>query len=56
MDTKIIKNRELKLWEALIPVFALIGMLAYNVLFAYNGPDDNALGGSNQFIDRKSVV
>ena len=50
MDTKIIKNRELKLWEALIPVFALIGMLAYNVLFAYNGPDDNALGGSNQFI------
>lgn len=50
MDTKIIKNRELKLWEALIPVFALIGMLAYNVLYAYNGPDDNALGGSNQFI------
>ena len=50
MDTKIIKNRELKLWEALIPVFALIGMLAYNVLFAYNGKDDNALGGSNQFI------
>ena len=50
MDTKIIKNRELKLWEALIPVFALIGMLAYNVLFAYNGPDDNALDGSNQFI------
>ena len=50
MNTKIIKNRELKLWEALIPVFALIGMLAYNVLFAYNGSDDNALGGSNQFI------
>ena len=50
MDTKIIKNRELKLWEALIPVFALIGILAYNVLFAYNGPDDNVLGGSNQFI------
>ena len=50
MKYKIIKNRELKLWEALIPVFALIGMLAYNVLFAYNGPDDNALDGSNQFI------
>ena len=50
MDTKIIKNRELKLWEALIPVFALIGMLAYNVLYVYNGPDDNALDGSNQFI------
>ncbi len=50
MKDKIIQTRELKLWEALIPVFALIGMLAYNVLFAYNGPDDNALGGSNQFI------
>ena len=50
MDTKIIKNRELKLWEAFIPVIALIGMLAYNVLFVYNGEDDNALGGSNQFI------
>jgi NhaC family Na+:H+ antiporter len=50
MNTKIIKNRELKLWEALIPVVALIGMLAYNVLFVYNGEDDNALGGSNQFI------
>ena len=50
MDTKIIKNRKLKLWEAFIPVIALIGMLAYNVLFVYNGEDDNALGGSNQFI------
>jgi NhaC family Na+:H+ antiporter len=50
MDTEIKQNKELKLWEALIPVFALIGMLAYNVLFAYNGSDDNALGGSNQFI------
>ncbi len=50
MKDKITSNRELKLWEALIPVFTLIGMLAYNVLFAYNGPDDNALGGSNQFI------
>ncbi len=50
MKDKIIQTRELKLWEALIPVFALIGMLAYNVLFAYNGPDDNALGASNQFI------
>lgn len=50
MKDKITSNKELKLWEALIPVFALIGMLAYNVLFAYNGSDDNALGGSNQFI------
>lgn len=50
MDTKIIKNKELNIWEALIPVFALIGMLAYNVLIAYGGPDDDPLGGSNQFV------
>lgn len=43
---KIIENRELNIWEALIPVFALIGMLAYNV-FVYG---DAALNGSNQFI------
>ena len=41
MDTKIIKNKELNIWEALIPVFALIGMLAYNVLVAYAGSDDD---------------
>ncbi|HET8839133.1 MAG TPA: Na+/H+ antiporter NhaC [Flavobacteriaceae bacterium] len=45
-DEKIIKNRELNIWEALIPVIILIGMLAYNV-FVYG---DNSLGGSNQFI------
>lgn len=45
-DQKIIKNKELKLWEALIPVFALIGMLAFNV-YTYG---DDALSGSNQFI------
>ena len=45
-DQKIIKNTELNIWEALIPVFALIGMLAYNV-FVYG---DDALSGSNQFI------
>ncbi|MDR6301116.1 Na+/H+ antiporter NhaC [Mesonia maritima] len=39
-------NKELNIWEALIPVFALVGMLAYNV-FIYG---DDALGGSNQFI------
>lgn len=50
MDTKINKNKELKLWEALIPVIALIGMLAYNVLIAYNGEDDDPLAGSNQFV------
>jgi len=43
---KIIKNKELNIWEALIPVFALIIMLAYNV-FVYG---DDALSGSNQFI------
>ena len=46
-DEKIIENTELSIWEALIPVFALIGMLAYNVLFVFG---DDALSGSNQFI------
>lgn len=45
-DQKIINNKELSIWEALIPVFALITMLAYNV-FIYG---DDALSGSNQFI------
>lgn len=44
---KIIKNKELSIWEALIPVFALIVMLFYNVLYAFG---DDALSGSNQFI------
>lgn len=43
---KIIYNRELNIWEALIPVFILILMLAYNV-FVYG---EDALNGSNQFI------
>ncbi|MDX1365496.1 MAG: Na+/H+ antiporter NhaC family protein, partial [Arenibacter latericius] len=42
----IVENKELNLWEALIPVIALIGMLAYNV-FVFG---DDALSGSNQFI------
>lgn len=46
-DEKIIENKELNIWEALIPVFALVGMLFYNVFFAYG---DDALSGSNQFI------
>ncbi|MGS2764877.1 Na+/H+ antiporter NhaC [Sinomicrobium sp. M5D2P9] len=46
-ENKVIENRELSIWEALIPIFALIGMLAYNVLFVYK---DDALSGSNQFI------
>ena len=46
-DEAIIENSELNIWEALIPVFALIGMLFYNVFFVYG---DDALSGSNQFI------
>ncbi len=46
-DQKIIDNKELSIWEALIPVFALIVMLFYNVFFAFG---DDALSGSNQFI------
>ncbi|WP_222984318.1 Na+/H+ antiporter NhaC [Flagellimonas meishanensis] len=42
----IIENRELNIWEAMIPVFALVGMLAYNV-YVFG---DDALSGSNQFI------
>jgi len=46
MDKKIIKNKELNIWEALIPVIALVTMLGYNV-YVFG---DSALGGSNQFI------
>lgn len=46
-NEKIIENKELNIWEALIPVFALIAMLFYNVFFAFG---DDALSGSNQFI------
>ncbi|MCK5443039.1 MAG: Na+/H+ antiporter NhaC [Maribacter sp.] len=42
----IVDNKELNIWEALIPVFALIGMLAYNVYIF----GDDAISGSNQFI------
>ncbi|HEY4617730.1 MAG TPA: Na+/H+ antiporter NhaC [Flavobacterium sp.] len=46
MDTKIIRNKELSITEALIPVAALIAMLGYNVS-VYG---DEALSGSNQFV------
>jgi len=46
-DQKIVENKELNIWEALIPVVALIIMLFYNVFFAFG---DDALSGSNQFI------
>jgi len=45
-DQKIVENIELNIWEALIPVVALVGMLFYNV-FVFG---DDALSGSNQFI------
>lgn len=46
MDGKIIRNKELNIYEALIPVVILVAMLAYNVS-VYG---DDALSGSNQFI------
>ncbi len=39
-------NKELNIWEALIPLLVLIGLLAFNV-FVYG---DDALSGSNQFV------
>ena len=45
-DEHIVENIELNIWEALIPVFALVGMLAYNV-YVFG---DEAISGSNQFI------
>lgn len=45
-DEHIVENIELNIWEALIPVIALVGMLAYNI-YVYG---DDALSGSNQFI------
>ncbi|MGJ8593096.1 MAG: Na+/H+ antiporter NhaC [Aquaticitalea sp.] len=45
-DENIVENRELNIWEALIPVVVLVAMLAYNV-FVFG---DDALSGSNQFI------
>ena len=42
-----IDKKELSIWAALIPVFALIIMLGFNVLVVFG---DDALSGSNQFI------
>ena len=43
----IVENRELSIWEALIPVVLLMAMLAYNIFFA----DGEIFGEySNQFI------
>ncbi len=46
VETEIKHNKELNIWEALIPVIALVGMLSYNV-YVFG---DDALSGSNQFI------
>ncbi len=46
MDTKIIRNKELSIWEAFLPILILVALLAYNV-FVFG---DDALSGSNQFI------
>tara|TARA_R110002124_G_scaffold227889_2_gene393294 strand:- start:45850 stop:47328 length:1479 start_codon:yes stop_codon:yes gene_type:complete len=46
-DQKIIENKELNIWEALIPVIILMGLLAYNIFLA----DGEWLGAySNQLI------
>lgn len=46
-NEKIIENKELNIWEALIPIVLLVCMLFYNVKYAFG---DDALSGSNQFI------
>ena len=42
-----VEHKELSIWEALLPVMALVAMLFFNVFYAYG---DDALSGSNQFI------
>ncbi|WPR70387.1 Na+/H+ antiporter NhaC [Flavobacterium sp. NG2] len=46
METKIHRNKELSIGEALIPILFLVILLGYNV-YVFG---DNALSGSNQFI------
>lgn len=46
-DENIVENKELNIWEALIPVIALVIMLFFNVKYVFG---DDALSGSNQFI------
>jgi len=45
-EQQIVQNSALTIWEALMPVFALVGMLAYNV-FIFG---DDSLSGTNQFV------
>ena len=47
-DQKIIDNKELNIYEALVPVVILMGMLAYNIFFV---EDQEWFGGyTNQII------
>lgn len=46
-NEQVVTNKELSIFEALIPIIALVGMLAFNVLGVFH---DDALSGSNQFI------
>jgi len=45
-DEHLVEDKNLSLLQALIPIVALVAMLAYNV-FVFG---DDAIGGSNQFI------
>ncbi|MCS6930220.1 MAG: Na+/H+ antiporter NhaC [Saprospiraceae bacterium] len=45
-DIRLVRNKELSIGEALLPVLVLIALLAYNVLI-FGG---DSLNGSNQFI------
>jgi len=45
-DQKIVENSELSIFEAIIPIIILVGLLAYNV-FIFG---DDSISGSNQFI------
>lgn len=44
-DEILIENKNLSLWEALLPIFLLVGILAFNV-YIY---EDSATAGPNQF-------
>ncbi|MDP2160147.1 MAG: Na+/H+ antiporter NhaC [Flavobacterium sp.] len=46
-DEQLIENKNLSLFEALIPIIILVALLAFNVRYAFG---DDALSGSNQFL------
>ncbi|MFD2540790.1 Na+/H+ antiporter NhaC [Lacinutrix gracilariae] len=57
-DQKIMENKELNIWEALIPVVILMSLLAYNIFFAegemfgeYSNQIILLIGGFAAFID-----